>query len=194
MAIPAGYGRASIEFVVSGIPGPLVMTFGFTDDPPSTADDIAERISDAWVAQFDSATALASSYTIDKVRVSINRGGVDLAGEFDTAETGGVGDVAVPPQVCALVTKRTGMGGRKGKGRCYLVAGYISEGNVGSDGTIGGVLRGDITTAWAAFIVALATDSLTMVLLHADASTPTGVIDGACELTVATQRRRTSRY
>jgi hypothetical protein len=103
---------------------------------------------------------------------------------------GGNSDPGIQPATALLLNKRTNLGGRKGRGRCFLPG--LSEGQVGADGMLAGSPSVIIAAAelfWEQMTVG--TPLTDPVLLHSDETTPPSPIvafDASSQ--VATQRRR----
>jgi hypothetical protein len=192
--IPEGFGAAQLVFGVVGDSRTPEITFGITDDTSVTPDAIATLIRTEWIANFVPAS-LATTSSLNKVMVTVNRGGDLLDGLDGNVSAGTASFNAVSLAVAMLLRKTTGMGGRANRGRCYLPNGYLGELSVDQAGVVDPTLVGATTTRWGDFIGALNDDNIQMVLLHSAISpavpgAPTPVTGGFCETMVATQRRR----
>lgn len=187
--IPDGFAQARIFWSITGDPEPVEITFGIDSGAASDADTLAEFIYTSWIAQFTAATFWDGA-VLTKVTVTMNVGGDLIDGEHTPNTVGSAAFNPMSMSVCMLLKKRTAAGGRKNRGRCYLPNVFLGELSVTPAGLILNVLVDDTTDRWSNFIVALAAGAVPMVILHGDSSAPTGVIDGSCELYVATQRRR----
>ncbi len=195
--IPPGYGEAALHWSLAGSTRGYVCTFGIVDPATATPNAVAAAISAPVTAAAGalSASYLNSSWTYTGVTVTLNRTAGLLRGNFTTNVPGtGSADV-VPPNVCILYHKTTAVGGRVGRGRMYVPAGYLPEArvdNVGLINTVGWVptTPGNVT----AFLTGLATAGYEMVLLHSVAgATPDIVTELVAENIVATQRDRLQR-
>lgn len=96
----------------------------------------------------------------------------------------------MPPNVSILLTKRTSRGGRKGRGRTFLPAGWVPETNVDQAGNIEPGWVTDIQSQWESFRVDCIGANVALSLLHADGSPGDPLISFTCQPLVATQRRR----
>jgi hypothetical protein len=188
-AIPAGFGRASIRFGVTGDARQPAVTFGFTDDGATAPNVIAAGLSDNFYTNFVPA-ALANTYSIQGCDVEINRGGGMLTGNDPTVRAGTAAFNALPLACAFLLRKGTGVGGRKNHGRMYLPAGYLGELSVDQAGIVDPAVVAATTPRGASFLAQLVTDNWDMVLLHAAGGAPTPVTTLVAQPMIATQRRR----
>jgi len=192
--IPVGFGVAQVIFTCSGDSRTPEVTFGFQDDNTLAPNTVAGVIRTDWVAKFVPA-ALANTWAVSKVLVSINRGAGIVDGLDGTSVAGTAAFNAASLAVAMLLRKQTALGGRANRGRCYLPAGYLGELSVDQAGVIDPALVTATSGRWQDFIDQLATDNLPMMLIHSGPvggpfPDPTGVDSGFCESMVATQRRR----
>jgi hypothetical protein len=139
---------------------------------------------------------LNSADAYESVRVLYNASG-SIFELLDTtgAGVGGVGASLAAPQVQGLIKKLTGVRGRKFQGRMFIPD--MTEADVGDLGTIasGGLTKlNNIAAAWMALPTTVTSGNIvSMVLLHNDATTPTGLSLMLAEPKVATLRRRYER-
>ena len=192
--IPVGFGEAAVVFTCAGQTRTPEITFGFQAISATDPNAIAATIFNDWVANFVPA-ALASTWAVKQVMVSLNLGSGIVDGLDASGSAGSASFNAMSIAVCGLLRKQTALGGRANRGRCYLPAGYLGELSVDQAGVIDGALVSATTGRWQTFITDLAGDDLPMVLLHSGPvggpfADPTGVDTGFCENLVATQRRR----
>lgn len=161
-------------------------------------------ITDVWTqAATDAVSAdLAGSYkqqlntggSFDGVHILVGNDGDDLA--FDSVSGAGAGTrsgALQAPQVQGLLRKRTGLAGRKGRGRMFIPDMFESQvdDSGGVDAT--GLARlNDIAQTWnSALGVGVLIDF--PVILHSDATVPTRITNVEAEHKVATLRRRFPR-
>jgi hypothetical protein len=111
------------------------------------------------------------------------------------AVTGGKSAEALPPQCAVLVTKVTGIPGRKNRGRWYLAG--LMETDVAGSGALTTTGKLDWQTACSQFILGMPALHFAPMLLHNEAAIPppadhfpTPITDFAVQVTIATQRRR----
>lgn len=192
--MPVGFGRCSHVFQVAGTSKTPVVTYGFIDDPAKTPAQVAQDRNTEWLAQFVPA-ALATTWALKETNVSIHRAGGQFIGNYAVLSQGTAAFNAVSIAVAAILRKFTALGGRKGRGRCYLPAGYLGELSVDPAGIIDPALVTATENRWKAVIAAMSGAAEDMVLLHsalppAVGGAPTTVIAGSMETMVATQRRR----
>ena len=197
--IPEGFAQVALEMTHVGDKDPWYVTFGIsTDTPTAQQDDYAETIALAWLESFG--PELSSNVTTTAVTLTF-AGGPDGRLVYRYAlSIEGTSDVAKLPQNCALlVSKTTGLGGRKGRGRMYIPS-ILSEANV-SD--VGVLANGYVETYEAiarTFLETLADPtevpggaglpSCPMYLLHNGATVPTLVTRLQVSPVISTQRRR----
>jgi len=133
--------------------------------------------------------ALDSSCTIGPAEVRLNIGGVENVGSSTETQTGGSADQRPAPNCALLVQKRSGVSGRKNRGRFYwpwaINNASINEAGVISTGTVN-----DFQDIFDNFLENLSTEGIPMRILHNSAGTPAPVIGLSVSPLVATQRRR----
>jgi hypothetical protein len=169
--IPSGYSQVAFKWSLLGDPQPIVCTFGMSGEV--TGPDL-ENICDDWLAVFP-ATTMSSSYTF--MGASSTTGPSGSGEQYDAARSviGSVG-TSPPASNSALgVRKNTSRGGRKGKGRWFLPAGYLVESDIDALGNISAAVVNGLQTKINTFGNTIVSDG-PMVLLHADPSeSPTPV-------------------
>lgn len=195
LVIPPGYCSAAFRFALTGDPEEMVTTIAFELSDPSDPTSTANLLMNAWNTAFDD-SLLNSSYEMTGVTLTVgNDGGSIVAQSTNPAVAGTEASAVLPQNNAMLVRKNTALPGKKGKGRCYLPAGYLFEGEVSNAGVVSSGSRNNINTAFAAFVTAaLAIDEITaVVLLHSDATLPTPLLPGgefSVQPVIATQRHR----
>jgi hypothetical protein len=188
--IPDGYGQAKIIFSLVGDVEEMVTTFGFLNDVNLSATTNAGNIRAEWMANFMSGD-LSNQYSVLGCEVTQKVGGVLHTGESRVTVVGGQA-AACPTQNCAVLVKKvTSTGGREGRGRCYLPAGYLAE----TDVTAAGIVTASVVAALQAkatqFLDDLETALLPMVLLHSNPlNNPDRVTNFTVDNLIATQRNR----
>lgn len=118
MTIPANYGEFSFIHTGGGIEGEAVCTLGFANTTDKSAVACAEDGYLAWANVVEGSMIEDIVFTSCKVKLGPDDTG-DFA-EFAGSVIGDQGNDAAGPQVAILVSKVTGVGGRKGRGRCFL--------------------------------------------------------------------------
>lgn len=187
--IPSGYSQVNLVFVGDNLPTGAEVTFG-VDNNGAIPDLVCSGVFDAL-----SASTLMSNFVDDCAIVTIRaKNGPNADGPFSEISVnmpGGIASAGATPNVAALFKKNTDLGGRKGQGRCFWPG--VSEALVGSDGTLDSTLRAAIQTDANSLLSGLVSETLPMVLLHNDATTPSPVIGFTIQSVAATQRRRLRR-
>lgn len=199
LVIPAGYAHVVHSLLWTGDPEPMAVTYGvkLTAAGVDAPDTIAGDLAAAFVAQ--PLTNMNSLLTLVSTEAKINVVETEPeAYELGISTTGGAGGEAatcLPQNSAYLVHKRTGVGGRIGRGRMYIPGvheaaadnlGNVSSGEIGEWNTK--------LTAWLAAIVAKPTIDY-MCLLHDSegigaALLPYQVTALTLDPLIATQRRR----
>jgi hypothetical protein len=118
--IPVGHADAAWLFRLSGDPEPVVCTMSF-DFPTTPAVADANSLFNAWVTSL--IPRMTSSWNLEKVHILYQSDSLDQIVVDSTAPTspGGMsGGAAIVPVNCAwLYRKRTGLAGRRNRGRMY---------------------------------------------------------------------------
>jgi len=190
MHIPVDFGQANLVFTGAGVPTGAEMTIGFSNDFSGDADAIASA--------FYSATSdhilpsLNDQLTLAKVAVKLGPNDTGADGLSSGSDTGGDSGTGASPAVAYLIHKRTGLGGRHGRGRMYCPG--VLESKVNGAGTIDATFRTGFESHWADWQSELETAGLGLVLLHAGSTPdPTPITGLIVEGMAATQRRRQRR-
>lgn len=133
--------------------GFCMQMIGGSTPPPDTAmaalanQLYADYVATAWAATQGGGLALStlvgSRGNLDSVRVYFHASpaaDAGVIGQSTTASTAGSGSVSSPPQIAIVATLRTGIAGRRNRGRVYVPgsAGTDSNGNA-TTATIQGV-------------------------------------------------------
>lgn len=194
LVIPAGYGQVLIPLKNEFVLRPAAITFGIQrppEDPPwaDVVDSVVNHFLDAYESRID------PSVTIGPGVVSITEtGGItgSISGTVSGVGTRSTGN-SIPPQIAAIVRKRTNRPGRAGRGRFFLPW-CLDRDDVQEDGALDGGERNLLQTASVNFLAALETEGTRMFVLHTEgvalADTPTLVQSLDVDLQSGTQRRR----
>ena len=195
--IPPGFAQVFFRFRCTGDNEEMltsigVRTTGSPPDPSALAVDMADAWLDAWPA-----SDLSNTFTFWGTRVFIGNDGDPIIGET-TGTTAGTGSNAALPNNCAiLMQKRTALGGRRNRGRCFIPSGYLPEIGVDQAGVIaGGTLTSLSGNASDLFtrLTSGGVESDQVVVLHSSSpSTPTPVTALTIAGKIATQRTRMRR-
>ena len=142
---------ATMHCLHSGTPRESLVTFAFNDGSANnSAQQWAEGIHDAWGFVMQDRLTTEAAWT----RVTTLKG--DGSTTPESGEDGSPvyqGDFAMsaaPPNVAALVQKKTGFGGRANRGRVYLPW-SVNEGEVDEIGQLTAVARTALQTAVNSF-------------------------------------------
>jgi hypothetical protein len=188
--IPAGFGEIAVVHTGGGIDGEAIWTMGFDNNAADSAADVAENVSDA-IDTLGYLDVISSTVTVTEVRVKLGPDATGPSATHTNGSTGTVGGNSAPPNVAYLVTKNTALGGRKGRGRCYVPG--VPEIAMGSGGSVDTAFLAtlqDFMTTWGG---AMTIASKPLHLLHGDATSPTAIDSLAADARFATQRRRLRR-
>jgi hypothetical protein len=196
MPTPPGFADVSIKFQQTGLTRAAYITFGVDTsdpDPATTASNVINAINGAGSLK----TIIDTTVTISGVRVSLGTdGAADLALEVPTTIAGTNNLTGLPPNCAVLVHKGTARGGRRGRGRLFIPW-CVTNSAVAETGIVNSTQLGTIQTAMTAFLAALTTFSVPMVLLHNPGLTIAPAPDPVTSLTavslISTQRRRLGR-
>lgn len=196
MPTAPGYADCSLQLIHSSMSRPSYVTFGVDPvdtDPVLVAASIISAIGGAGTFQGMVDTTL----TIRSVRVALGVDGAeDLIAETAISLPGLKSGTMLPPNSAMLLHKRTARGGRRGRGRMY-VPWAIGATEVDEAGVIAGATVTAQQTKATAFLSALGSNGVPMVVLHDPGLTATGppnpVTSLLVDARVGTQRRRLGR-
>lgn len=194
MVIPAGYAQANIVFEGAAVPTGAEMTIGLNvgtfGQPASVA---AAGVFDA----MDTAnmnTLWTSVLQVSEVRVKYGPDETGPTGIHTAVLTGTLATTGAAPMVSVLVQKVTALGGRAGRGRCYMPG--VIDGLVDASGGLDTGYQAAAQTSWDDFLAELIATDLEPVVLHgagSPISLPTTITSFAVANQVASQRRRNRR-
>jgi len=191
-----GYADVSIELVHGSMSRPAFITFGVDPvdtDPVLVAASVISAIGGSGTLQ----GMLDTTLTIRSVRVSLGVDGAeDLKAVTAISLPGLKTGSMLPPNSALLLHKRTARGGRRGRGRMYLPWSI----QVTETDEAGVIAAATVTAQQAkatAFLSALGSNTVPMVVLHEPGQTATGppnpVTSLLVDARVGTQRRRLGR-
>lgn len=191
--VPNGYAEIGIEFLRTGATLPGVITFGVKLKAAPTTTQIATDIRTAWTAAGSMNGAQPTSVVAKFVRWKAVWGGVAMSGQSATTWVAGGGNPALAsPAVSLVARKRTGLAGRKMRGR--LMIPWCSEADIDANGNVAAGVVTAYNGGLSAFRVALAAAARVQVngmyLLHSDATAPTLVATLVLRSKAGTQRTR----
>jgi hypothetical protein len=202
LIIPTDFAQVLLPMKHASLARSALITYGLDiSGMTGTEVDIADEQPSIFVANWG--TELDSQVTVGPATLRVGvTGGDPLAVEGSIDETGAETGAMAPPNCACLVRKSTGLGGRRGRGRCYipwvlLDAAIDDVGNI--DGGSLAVRQGD-ATAWLEDLEAgsSGTSPTPMVILHDSSGAgaepgPTPVTGLNVDSLIATQRRRLGR-
>lgn len=122
LVIPANFTQLSFHHTMTGVPDELIVTVGCRANAGQISQTDLDDILGAYIARLmpNASTAV----TVEKVTAR-DAGGVVLESFFPTTGSG-AGDY-VPVSNCVLVEKRTGVSGRRNRGRMYMMWGAETD-------------------------------------------------------------------
>lgn len=197
--IPLDYAHVVESFAFSTDAEPMVVTYGVGVDPaalPANATALATTLG----GLFDTHIMPLVSSDVTHIGTEVTWQSIAPPAPPDVGydPSGVVGSAAgalMPQNNAFLVHKRTGLGGRGGRGRFYIPG--VQEGNVGTTGVVAGATVAAWNTNLAAWRTAVngAAGVLNMVLLHSSpgayaATVPYDITSLSMDTVIATQRRR----
>lgn len=189
---PVGETQCVLRWLVSGDSEEQVCTLGVKDNLSTDPELTAAAIYTAATAtgSLTPTAAMNQAWTFVGVTCYLQDDPGQQIGVFNnpvTATTGGL--VTLPTNCAYLVHKNTAQSGRSGKGRMYLPAWVLGEGDIG----INGIIESSYTTIQNrldTFYDALGDESLDVKLFHSAPVNSTPVLSFTLDTQIATQRRR----
>lgn len=200
--IPPGYAAFSIEHWLANYTRPAVTTFAAKI---LGTDGVGGTIADAFHYAFTDAFrgGLDTSVTIRNARAVVGQDGTEpLVFDSTLISTGAQTRESVAPALALMLDKRTGIGGRRNRGRMYIPWG-VAEGQVSETGAIAGASITSWSEACGDFLrntSGVGESELTElfdfpVLLHSEPLiTPTPITTMSPNPVVRTQKQRQARF
>lgn len=186
LIIPPGFAQVALRFALEGDADVMITTFGvdLAESAEATAVGIAGAVELTWPA-----ATLLGGWTFVGVRLAVGQDGGPPAIVDVPSGITGTGSTAGLPTNCAwLVTKQTALGGRQGRGRCYVPPCVGVEGDVDMNGVLSAPQRSGLQDAWDDIVA-----GVQGVILHdstSPAQAPTPITSWVVDRQIATQRRR----
>jgi hypothetical protein len=196
MTTASGFAQVSMELKHSLMSRSAWVVFGV--DPLATDPVVVAQAVVTSLAGAGSFLGLLDlNATVGRVRVSLGGDGVeDVIGEVTANAPGLASQTSVPPNVSVLAKKNTARGGRRGRGRMYIPW-AVATSSVDESGVILSATLTTLQSKASAWLTALNTNAVPMVLLHKPGISALGPPNPVTALTldnrVATQRRRIGR-
>lgn len=187
--IPIGFVEVWQKFTLAGDPQPMWTSLGYEIDTPPFTNANAIELMTAFQGSIQ--PVVSHNYVLAGGQVKVGSDGGDILFEVGLSAAGGNSDEACPNNCAMLVTKSTGSGGRRNRGRMFIPG--PSRNQIEPGGGMSSAYR----TAWQTAVAALQTLSGTVdnlgqpVLFHQTAPfTPTPIVGLVVQQRIATQRRR----
>lgn len=191
--IPPGFAHIALTFRHAAYQRDAYCTYGVNigGDP----ETVAAGALGVWMTSMNN--LLDSNVTMREVVATIGQDGGDPLIQYAQNPTaGGRSAESTPPALALLVTKRTGLGGRRNTGRMFLPW-FNTEGQVNETGVIASVSLNAYQTAVNTWLTAHETADLGMVILHrtgiSTIPAPTPVTNLVVSNVISTQTRRQVR-
>lgn len=191
MIIPEFFCAVFVRYTnTDGHPCENVMGYLISATPTQDdADDLSVDLAAAYKDQLDTGS------TYDGLHILVGQAVGDplVVDSVANAGAGTVGGAKMPPNVQGLISKRTGVSGRKNRGRVYIADMLVSQ--VNSQGGIASAGVTKLGTIAAALFDANSSAAVFGAphILHTGPEAPTEITSMFAEATVATQRRRLER-
>lgn len=187
--IPVNYGEAAFVHTGAGIEGEAVVTMGFANEVAASAQDLALSIGLLWANVVEGTMVSQITFTSCKVKL-----GPNSTGDFAEAPFSIIGDQGSDPstpQSAFLVAKVTGVGGRSGRGRCYLPgAPDLTDSDTGEWDP---AFVTQVNGVMAQFLADMDANDTRVELLHNEPGFPFPVTAFIARSRTGTQRRRNRR-
>lgn len=196
MTIPIGFAEAWVQYSLASQPRASFTAFAFEVETPPFTQSNADTLLNSLGTWLDDVLSSAHAIVGGFVLVGSDGGDIRLDVTYGAAKTGARSATSLPPQVAALLKKRTAMGGRRNRGRNFLPG--IAEADVNDNGVLSGafqtILGATGAGIWTALGAGGAANTAGAVLLHESGpTTPTPLTGIIADTVVATQRRRLVR-
>lgn len=173
--IPANYGSLAYEYTGTAGTAPYIVTCGIALPGGAPLQDVVDFAFDAWADRWIPNTF--TDFTLERCTLTVNAPGGGY-GSIVSSQPAQAGEASGTPglvAVAVLINKRTGLLGRKGRGRMFI-PGLLGEPDIDVDGILPPstlAIYDDLAGAWLAAMQAGDDDWDTApnpVVLHSDAS------------------------
>lgn len=197
--IPLGFGQWTFPFRLVNDPEEMVITMGFQDDVSKTTAQIANVISDGFLAltPLDAASG-GNQWSCGPGRIVVNRSLGTFEGVGSTSRVFTNALTTLPQNCATLVRKNTSRGGRRGRGRMYIPPFFPAESAVDPRGIITQTVVDSWNSQLALWLVSMTANALPLFLLHSDTPegfpvSPDAITSLVCQTVIGTQRGRLRR-
>lgn len=131
--IPDGYASLAIEYVSADGTAPFYCTGGIVLPAGEPVTEVADKCFTDWVSAWGELTF--SEFTFQRAILTMEAPGGGLGSVESTLppQVGGASGDPGPIGMAVIINKRTGLIGRKGRGR-FFVPGLLGEGDVDVNG------------------------------------------------------------
>lgn len=192
IVVPVGEFQCVIRWALAGDLEPMVSTIGLRSSNGLTALGAAETITEGLVTSGGPchAGAMVTGWSFLGVTAYQRTPEGFLVGEHNETVNGIKGGSTVPPNCAQLVTKVTGLGGRRNRGRMYVPPFADAETNISNTGVL--LNLSGLQVLWDFFYDTVIADPgvSTFVLFHSDGTPSTPITGLRVESVMATQRKR----
>lgn len=196
--VPANYANVRYRFACAGVTNEMGFSIGFTH-LVTEPDDIAERAAISFRNHvLDDGAFLGSEWTfLGTISYRPVPGSGVVVTEYPLSLDGGFSANTIPPNCSFLLQKRTGLAGRRNRGRIFCPPFNITDVDVDAAGMMSGTLVASHGLLWNAHREDMAAQTSVMVLFHShetdtvgDEFEPTTIVNLVAQAQLATQRRR----
>lgn len=196
--IPIGYANCTFVFRQEGATRDATFGLGIFDtsepalDPATIGTQMIENFTDATAP--GAAAHMSQKWTFKGVNTTYQDVSGPIVYNAPTTVVGTQNILPPPSNTSLLITKGTGSGGRKNKGRVYCPVLYPGEDVIDQNGMMTGSPFTNLQGYWTAFLNLCQDSLLFPVLFHNDVGdNPTVITSFTVQSQVATQRRRMRR-
>lgn len=197
-SIPVGFANTRFRFSCAGVDHQMGFSMGHAVTVAAEALDIVGITTSFIDHVLDGGSGMSSAYTF--VGTTSIFGVVEEGdGLYENPENlaGTFGPSACPPNCAILVQKKTGLAGRKNRGRCFVPPFSVLEGDFDAAGRMTGAIATGVTGLYEAWRDEAETEGYAFHLLHqyddeaiGTPPAPTPIINLAVSPLLATQRNR----
>lgn len=192
VVIPANYGVLSFHTKTTGDPEQMIWTLGVGLGSAADVPEVPQLAYDAWGDNIGPLTS--TIVALEEVQLKVGPSATGPTYFHSGTAIGADGGQLAPPNCAILVQKRSTLGGRRGRGRCFLPGISSISGSLDSGGNFSTGDANEIAAAMTQLGEDLQTDTtigpVIPVLLHSDATAPSTIVQYTCSPKLATQRRR----